>query len=271
MDQLQVQQAFSSIRTKYQTNVRKRFSALICGEMGTGKTNLLKTCRKPVLLHMFDPDGEVTVRQEIASGEIVIQNFAPDDPFHPWAFRDWTIAMKELQQSGILEHFATYALDSSTMWGEAIMNYIIGKRNAHGSPPLWQSDYMPQKTEIRNWLNVILGFPCDIIVTGHLEPTEDKVGGRVTYRYATTGKGTIIIPAQFSEVYVALTEETVDGLKYQLQTAGAGRYAARSRLASDGKIDTYEKPDIKNILRKAGFPTDDLPLFNNEQIPITTR
>lgn len=262
MNQLNVQEKFSVIRQKYQDDAqREYFNLLLCGEMGTGKTHILKTARKPVLLHNFDPGGEKTLRDQIKSKEIIVQNFAPDDPFKPWAFYEWTKVMADLQRSGLMEHFGTYALDSSTMWAEAIMNYIVAKRGQAGKVPAWQTDYMPQKIEIRNWLGVILGFPCDVIVTGHLEPTKDEVKGIITYRYATTGKGSIIIPAQFDEVYVALSEESSKGINYRVQTAGAGRYAARSRLASGGKLDQYEDPDIKKILKKVGFPTEDKPLF----------
>jgi len=259
---LDVQKRFADIRQQYKSDPKTdTFNALICGEMGTGKTHLLKTCRKPVLLHAFDPGGEKTLREEIAKGEVIVQTFSPDDPFRPWAYQEWVQEMNQLLREGVFEHIGTYALDSSTMWAEYILNWLVAKRGKAGTTPEGKTDYMPQKTEIRNWITKILGLPCDCIVTGHLEPTEDQVTGRVTYRYATTGKGTIVIPAQFDEVYVAEAEDTSKGVKYKLRTAGAGRYAARSRLASGGKLETFEAPNIKEILKKVGYPYGDKPLF----------
>lgn len=259
---LDATKAFAQIRTNYQQNPKTgTFNALICGEAGTGKTHILKTCRKPVLLHTFDPGGEKTLRDEIAKGEILVESFAPDDPFKPWAFISWVRTLDKEIKDGLFEHIATFALDSTTLWAESILNFLTAKRGAAGKTPEGKADYMPQKTEIRNWVTKILGLPCDVVMTGHLEPTEDQVSGRVTYRYATTGKGTIIIPAMFDEVYVTEAEDTSKGVKYKLRTAGAGRYMARSRLASGGRLEVYEEPDIKAILTKVGLPTDDKPLF----------
>lgn len=260
---LDVKKAFSDIRKGYEDDPKtKTFNALVCGEAGTGKTHLLKTCRLPVLIHAFDPGGEITLAKEIQEGKVLAEKFGPDDPFRPWAFVEWTKRMKVLIDEGLFEHIGTYCLDSSTMWGEAILNYLTAKRGAAGKTPDGKVDYMPQKTEIRNWINKILSLSCDCIVTGHLKPTEDQVTGRVTYRYATTGQGTIIIPAMFDELYVTEAEDTSKGVNYKLRTAGAGRYSARSRLGSGGKLETFENPNIKNILRKVGRPINDLPLFN---------
>ena len=259
---LDAQKSFAQIRQDYIDNPKVgTFNALICGEAGTGKTKLLETCRKPVLAHFFDPGGEITLREMIPKGELLPEIFAPDDPFKPWAFTSWAKILDQEIKSGLFEHIGTYALDSSTLWAESILNYLTAKRGMAGKTPDGKVDYMPQKTEIRNWITRILSLPCDVIVTGHLEPTQDQVSGRLTYRYATTGKGTIMIPALFDEIYVREAEDTSKGVSYKLRTAGAGRYMARSRLASGGKLDTFEEPDIKNILKKVGYPTDDKPLF----------
>lgn len=259
---LDVSKAFADIRSGYENDPRRdTFNLLLCGEMGTGKTHILKTARKPVLGHFFDPGGEKTLAKEIKEGTVLPETFAPDDPFHPWAFTAWEKRMKEIQRSGIMNHIGTYCLDSSTMWADSILNHLTAKRGAAGKTPDGKIDYIPQKTEIKNWISVILGFPCDCIVTGHLEPTEDQVSGRTTYRYATTGKGTIIIPAMFDEVFVAIAEDHSKGVNWKIQTAGAGRYAARTRLGAEGKLEQFEKPDIKAILKKVGRPTDDKPIY----------
>lgn len=255
------QDQFKAIRERYENDPKANtFNALICGEMGTGKTHILKTCRKPVLVHMFDPGGERTLMDEIKKGEIIVENFAPDNPYKPWSFLQWKRRIEELISSNFFDHIGTFALDSSTLWAEAILNYFVAQRSPGGIPEAYK-DYMPQKNEIRNGIDRILSLPCDCIVTGHLEATKDEVTGRVTYRYATTGKGSVMIPAKFDEVYVALSEEGSKGVNYKLQTAGAGRYAARSRLAQGGKLNQFEPSNIKHILEKVGYPTEDKPLF----------
>ncbi len=261
-ERLNVQEEFSALRKRFEEDPgRHTFNALICGELGTGKTHLLKTARKPVLGAFFDPGGYKTLEDEIERGEVIPLKYDGDDPFKPWAFRQFTQDFFELERKGLYNHIGTYALDSSTMFGEAILNYFVNKRGAAGKVPDGKQDYMPQKNEIRNWLNKILALPCDVIVTGHLESEKDEVTGRVAYRYATTGKGTFLFPALFDEVYVMSAEETSQGIKRSIITAATGRYLARSRLAQNGKIDAYMPPDIKNILKQACYPTEDKPLF----------
>ena len=83
----------------------------------------------------------------------------------------------------------------------------------------------------------------------------------IRYRYMTTGKGAIIIPTKFDEIYIMIAKEASDGVKYRLLTKNTGTYTARSRLAKEGLLDTYEKPDIKNILKKAEMDSSDKPLL----------
>lgn len=259
---LNVQEEFSALRKRFEEDPgRETFNALVLGELGTGKTHLLKTCRKPVLAAFFDPGGFKTLKDEIERGEVIPLRFEPDDPFKPWAFRNFTQKFFELEEKGLFNHIGTFALDSSTMFGEAILNYLTAKRGAAGKVPEAFTDYNPQKNEIRIWLNKILGLPCDVIVTGHLEANKDEVTGRIAYRYATTGKGTFLFPALFDEIYITTSEETSKGIKRSLLTASTGRYIARSRLAQNGKIEPYMPPNIKNILKLAGYPTEDKPLF----------
>jgi hypothetical protein len=74
-----------------------------------------------------------------------------------------------------------------------------------------------------------------------------------------TGKLTVRIPLQFSEIYVAVTKETADGLVYRWLTQAAGNYTARTRLGKGGIFSKYEPCDFKSLLKKAGKSTEDKP------------
>ena len=73
----------------------------------------------------------------------------------------------------------------------------------------------------------------------------------------TTGQGMITIPLMFDEIYVTAPKEMSSGIEYRLLTKSTGTFLARSRLSADGLLDTYEKADIKHILKKAGMPYQD--------------
>jgi len=141
------------------------------------------------------------------------------------------------------------------------MNRILQKAGIAGSVPRFTKDYTPQKIEILNMLRWCLDLPCDFVLTGHLEQYENAEDKTIRYRYMTTGKGAIIIPTLFDEIYIMAPKETSAGVKYRVLTKNTGTYTARSRLAAEGLLDTYEEPDLKNILKKAGMSTADKPLL----------
>ena len=241
---------------------QKSFNLLDLGELGTGKTFLLRTARFPAHVDSFDPGGTKCLRDEINAGKIIADtSYESEDRLDPSMYQKWKTDFMARRKSGYFGHLGTYMLDSSTMWSEAIMNRILQKAGLAGKPPRFTHDYTPQKIEIQNMLRWCLDLPCDFILTGHLEQFVDAGDQSVRYRYMTTGKGTIIIPILFDEIYVMAPKETSGGVNYRMLTQNTGTYTARSRLAKGGKLETYEKPDIKAILAKAGMNNEDKPLL----------
>lgn len=241
---------------------QKGFTALILGEIGSGKSFLLRTARKPVHVDSFDPGGTVNLQPEIDRNLIIPDvRFEYEDPSNPSVFSLWMRVMEERIREGYFNHIGTYCIDSATNWSEAIMNWVLKKVNLAGEAPRWAHDYVPQKVEMRNWIRKCIDLPCDFFMTGHLEAKEDKVTKQIYFRFMTTGKGVVTLPALFDEVYIMLPKSTSQGVEYQILTKSTGTYVARSRLAKLNLLDQYEKPDIKHILKKARMPTEDKPLL----------
>ena len=241
---------------------QESFNALILGELGTGKTFIARTARKPVHIDSFDPGGSKGLRDDIAKGEIIVDTrFESEDRLKPSMYQLWKTEFDRRRKMGYFERLGTYMIDSSTSWAEAIMNRILQIAGLEGKAPRFTKDYTPQKMEIFNMLSRCLDLPCDFIITGHLEQFEDAAEQSIRYRYMTTGKGAIIIPTKFDEIYVLTTKEVSDGVKYRLLTKNTGTYTARSRLAKLGLLDTYEEPNIKKILQKAEMDASDKPLL----------
>lgn len=244
-------------------NDRKQtsFNLLLLGEMGSGKTFLIRTARKPVHIDSFDPGGSKGLSDFIAAGDIIVDSrYESEKPLKPFAFAEWKTVMDSRIRSGYFNHIGTYVLDSSTTWSKAIMNDILKKAGLAGTSPRFTKDYQPQKTAIENAIYEMLDLPCDFILTGHLEPfTDEADSGRTRFRYMTTGKGALVIPTLFDEVWVMDPKETSNGVEYRILTQNTGTYTCRSRLAKKGMLNQYEKPDIKEILKKAGKNAEDLP------------
>jgi hypothetical protein len=249
--------------------LQKRFSALVTGETNAGKTFLLRTARRPVHIDSFDPGGTKGLRDLITSGDIVADTrYEDDDPFNPKAYADWKKATDVRFSIGYYNQFGTYCLDSATTFGIAVMNYGLNNKNRAGEAPQMRHDYQPQKTEMTNYFRKLMNLPCDFILTGHLREirkvlsADTKTGivrEEVKFRFYTTGNAVVTIPLLFDEIYVITGKNDRDGVKREMLIDSLGEYIARSRLKSKGLLNAIEPPDIKALLKKAGFDAQDKP------------
>jgi len=249
--------------------LQKRFSALVTGETNAGKTFLLRTARRPVHIDSFDPGGTKGLRDLIASGDIVVDTrYEDDDPFSPKAYADWKRATDVRFQIGYYNQFGTYCLDSATTFGIAVMNYGLSNKGRSGEAPQMRVDYQPQKIEMTNYFRKLMNLPCDFILTGHLKEMrkvlsiDTKTGvvrEEIKFRFYTTGQAVVTIPLLFDEIYVLTGKNDRDGVKREMLIDSLGEYIARSRLKSKGLLNAIEPPDLKALLKKAGFDAEDKP------------
>lgn len=264
------QKELEKIREYYKGDrLQKRFSALVTGETNAGKTFILRTARKPVHVDSFDPGGTKCLADLIKSGDVVADTrWENEDPYSPKAFAEWMKAVDLRFQIGYFDQFATYCIDSATTFGDAVMGYQLGNKSRAGETPQRNVDYMPQKTYMTNYIKKLMTLPCDFIMTGHLREIrklihlDTKTGVAhedVKYRFYTTGQAVVTIPLLFDEIYVIVGQEGRDGPKREMLVDSLGTYVARSRLKRDGLLSAIEPPDIKALLKKAGFSTEDKP------------
>ena len=238
------------------------FHAIIYGGFGTGKTTLLRTCRLPVFVDSFDPGGSKVVLDEIQAGKIVVDNrWENEEPKNPTVFEAWDKAYHQRKREGFFNHFGTYCIDSITTFGDAAMNVTLKKAGRAGGYA-FQQDYNPTMSMIATAIRDILTLPCDVILLCHEDTDKDESTGRMFVGPAFIGKSARgKTPVYFDELYCAQTKETQGGTNYSLLTRNTGLYKARTRLGRNGKFDMYEEQNIKKLLAKAGFPTEDKPLF----------
>lgn len=258
------------VKTYYEGDpLQKRFSALVTGETNAGKTYLLRTARKPIHIDSFDPGGTKCLIDLIKSGDVIADTqWEDDDPYNPDKFAKWMKTIDIRFQLNYFEKFGTYVIDSATTFGEAVMNYGMGLKDRAGEAPNRNIDYMPQKTYMVNYIKKLMRIPCDFILTGHLREIKKTISfdaktgisrDEIKYRFYTTGQAVVTIPLLFDEIYVIIGEEGRDGPKRKMLIDSLGTYIARSRLKSNGKLNSTEEPDIKALLKKAGYDTADKP------------
>jgi hypothetical protein len=273
---IDIKTEIARVRKFYEEDERQKgFNLLLLGEMGTGKTFLLRTCRKPIWIDSFDPGGTKCLRKWIEKGEIIADTqYENEDPFNPTAYKLWRSNFKKRYAANFFDGLGTYVIDSSTTFAAAIMNWQLSggdetnSTDRSGTAPKWSKDYTPQKIELQNYISKALNVPCDFILTGHLQMKERKIGERkdgeaimdIKFRYMAVGQASVFIPLKFDEVWVALADESSRGVRRRLLLDSTGEYLARSRLKSDGMLNTYEDPDIKGILKKVGINAKDKEL-----------
>lgn len=252
---------------------RQRLHALIYGNKGSGKTSLLRTARKPVLLDMFDSDAD----QVLLSDKGDRPEWLLPRAFHdgtPASFSRWALSLPGLVKEGVFDSIGTYCLDSLTTWSESLIQYVLEqarKQRANHGPTMEIQDWGTVLDLVRTYIKTILSLPCDVIVTGHIQKDQDQVTGRIGYDVMIQGSSSQRLPIYFSEVYILETQNRVgkDGkpaVDRFLITHNDGMYKASTRLGRLGEngkpiFDLHEPPDIKMLLEKAGLDIDDLPLL----------
>ena len=250
------------------------FSALIMGLYGVGKTRFLATGRKPILIDSFDPRGtvilETTHADDIKAGNIVIRTFWDEQARKPSQHEKWEEIFEQDKEMRFFDYFGTYAIDSFTTWLEAVANRVSVEQGRNRKvQKLAQQDYPIIYDYAKDVVKTMSGFTCDFIVTAHLDRyQEDATGSLVTDIRTYKGLRTEL-PLLFTEKYVLETQDVPkssqhpNGIRYRLHTSAAGTFRASTQLGANGKLNAIEEPNIKNILRKVGLPTDDKPSIND--------
>lgn len=266
---LTIKKEAEKIRRMYDEDPRNAtFNGIIHGPIKVGKTSLLKTCPKPVLVHSFDPGGTDVLKDMIAKGEVLADTqFEKEDPFKPKACRLWEDSFNYLYQKNFFNHIGTYVIDSMTTWAQVIMYEVIRRsalkkkdRNPGEAPR--EQDWLPQMAFIENYMRKFLSLPCHCILLGHSDQPKDREGNAVgDLGIMITGKLRERVPALFSEIYYlrmkdfkAETRELLVKPVYGIQVG--------TRLGNGGKLDKIEDPDIKKIMKKVGLDASDKPLIH---------
>jgi hypothetical protein len=263
---LDIKKAVSEIQALYDSSVTtKYYRALIFGDIGTGKTSILDTCRMPLHVDSFDPGGTKVLRRGIAEGRIIVDSrYENEDPKEGKAVVLYEKTFKERKDNGYFNYFGTYALDSMTTLGIAAMNFILKKRGRKDGIPQSgagaENDYVAQRSVLEPLIRDILTLPCDVILIAHPDLRTDENTSKKFIGPLVTGQMSMTLPLMFDEIYAAMVQTTKDEPAYVLLTRQNGIYRCRSRLSKEGKISMYEEQDIKKILAKAGYPTEDKPI-----------
>lgn len=260
-NQDELKKQFDAIREKYaQGKKRESLNVLLFGLYGSGKTTILRTARKPILLAMFDPGGEKVLRKEIAEGSVLVLDYTSEERKKPTEYMRWEKDFEAHSKSGLLDNVGSYCIDSLTTWFQCLMNAIVARKNRDEGQPAIQ-DWGVAKNVVIDMIKRACDHDCDFFLTAHMTNEKDELTGEILSDLNAFKSLRPLLPILFDEKWI--TESTKSGpdkTKYQLKLESSGRYRASSRIKGQSdKIKSVMEPDIKAILKLADFDVSDKP------------
>jgi phage nucleotide-binding protein len=204
---------------------------LVYGQAGAGKTSLIPTLPKPVilsaeggLLSIADtnlPFIEITSMQELQE------------------------AYKWLTGSAEAGEFQSVALDSISEIAEVVLN---AEKKINKDP---RAAYGAMQEQMADVIRAFRDLPGKhVYMSAKLEKTQDEMG-RVLYAPSMPGNKTgQSLPYFFDEVLALRVEKDAEGnTRRALMTDGDGLWLAKDR---SGKLEVWEDADLGEIIKKIG-------------------
>ena len=247
---LELKGEMERLRKMYTADISQgTFNALILGRIGVGKTTLVETARKPVLIHSFDPGGTKGMKKAIERGDVIVDTrFEKESAKHPLAYKDWESTFESYRANDIFKGIGTYVIDSFTTWIDALKNEVA-KRKGRADSVLQIQDWLVVGNQVRDVIKLATALPCDFILTGHLFLEKEEETGKIFAMFKSLPSLRIAVPMLFDEIYVLTAEDTSNEIKRSLLTQSTGKYLARTRIGRD-IFNVREEPDISKMLKK---------------------
>lgn len=254
---LRIQENFLKVRDSYRKSASAYRSILVMGDYGTGKTSLLATCPRPVLVDSFDPGGTNTavLQPLIKSGDIIVdRSYEEDNWASPTAHGQWLNNMRQRRSDGAFDYIGTYCIDSYTNWAMSLMYDLIAKGSATTKARPGQipqlADYLLQQMNSASLLSAVLNLPCHILITGHVHRIKNELTGGFESGLLVWGKLADQTPLAFDEKYITWAKREGSEVSHVLQVKNDGYYKAETRMGG-AVFSMYEKPNIQELLKKA--------------------
>lgn len=212
----------------------------VMGEPGTGKT--VGATSFPGPLKIFDFDGKVSSAHSYWSKHdpakletIDYEDCVPTDS-KGTAFKRMNDSIAKIKAEYVKTGqmpFNTLVIDSTTVMATEMLNWLVHfetgiKRNKDVKSRTVASmqDYMIFAPTFSDFLFQIFALPWNIVLTGHVQVTQDELTGSIERHAMIPGQMGKKLPIFFPEVYVSM----VKGDKYIVQTKADFKYPCRSQI-----------------------------------------
>jgi len=221
--------AISLKRTKEAT--AQAVKLLVYGQAGAGKTSLIPTLPKPVIL---SAEGGLLSIADTNLPFIEITSMQELKEAYQW-----------LTGSAEAAEFQSVALDSISEIAEVVLNQ---EKKINKDPRAAYGAMQEQMADIIRGFRDLPGK--HVYMSAKLEKTQDEMG-RVLYAPSMPGNKTgQSLPYFFDEVLALRVEKDSEGnTRRALMTDGDGLWLAKDR---SGKLEVWEDADLGEIIKKIG-------------------
>lgn len=215
--------------------------SIIYGRAGTGKTPIINTAPRPLLL-ACEPGLKSMSTSNVPTWEA--HDIKRIDEFFEWFFK-----------SSEVNNFDTLAIDSGSQVAEIVLTDMLAKYKDG------RQVYGELSKKVCTWFNDLFFFPNKHIIVICKEGKEEKgtnmtnVNGNVQVEQLTLLRPyfpgndlNIKIPHQYDEIFhIDHRQVPGVGLVPAILTKGTDKIYARDR---SGKLDAIERPDWGHIIKK---------------------
>lgn len=204
---------------------------LVYGQAGAGKTSLIPTLPKPVIL---SAEGGLLSIADTNLPFIEITSMAELQEAYKW-----------LTSSAEAKEFQSVALDSISEIAEVVLN---AEKKINKDP---RAAYGAMQEQMADVIRAFRDLPGKhVYMSAKLEKTQDEMG-RVLYAPSMPGNKTgQSLPYFFDEVLALRVEKDAEGnTRRALMTDGDGLWLAKDR---SGKLEVWEDADLGEIIKKIG-------------------
>jgi phage nucleotide-binding protein len=204
---------------------------LVYGQAGAGKTSLIPTLPKPVIL---SAEGGLLSIADTNLPFIEITSMVELQEAYKW-----------LTSSAEAAEFESVALDSISEIAEVVLN---AEKKINKDPRAAYGAMQEQMADIIRGFRDLPGK--HVYMSAKLEKTQDEMG-RVLYAPSMPGNKTgQSLPYFFDEVLALRVEKDAEGnTRRALMTDGDGLWLAKDR---SGKLEVWEDADLGEIIKKIG-------------------
>lgn len=202
---------------------------LVYGNSGAGKTSLIPTLPKPIVL---SAEGGLLSIQDANIPYIEIASMSDLHEAYQW-----------LIESDEAKQFESIALDSISEIGEVVLNH---EKKQTKDP---RQAYGAMQEQITDLIRAFRDLPNrHVYFTAKCEKSQDETG-KMLYSPSMPGNKTgQALPYFFDEVLALRVEKDGDGVTQRaLMTDSDGLWQAKDR---SGKLEAWEAPDLGAIIHK---------------------